>query len=77
MRRVMKNTLFLLPAAFLAACASPFSPEQACSTRTACEAKPSGDYVNPLADYVNPLTDYVNPWTRGDTTNNGGNGGSN
>ena len=80
MRRVLKNTLMLLPAAILAACASPMSPEQAAcvpASQGACEAKPTGDYINPLADYTNPLADYTNPLARGDTTNNnGGNGGS-
>jgi hypothetical protein len=70
MRRVLKNTLILLPAAILAACASPMAPEQV-------EAKITRDYINPLTDYTNPLTDYTNPLTRGDTTNNnGGNGGN-
>jgi hypothetical protein len=68
MRRVLKNTLILLPAAILAACASPMAPEQV-------EAKITRDYINPLADYTNPLADYTNPWAR-DTTNNGGNGGN-
>jgi hypothetical protein len=78
MRRLLKNTIMLLPAAFLAACASPTSPEQAAcfpTSRGACEAKPTGDYINPLADYINPLADYINPLAKDDTTNNG-NGGN-
>jgi len=66
MRRVVQVITTLLPAALLAACASPTAPAQAsCDTGkvpyASCENKADRDYINPLADYINPLADYINP----------------
>ncbi|HEX9562967.1 MAG TPA: hypothetical protein VF981_03320 [Gemmatimonadaceae bacterium] len=62
MRRAVQVLTVVLPAAFLAACASPTAPSQAqCASGkvpyASCDnqVKPNGDYINPLADYINPL----------------------
>jgi hypothetical protein len=62
MRRVVQVITTLLPAAYLAACASPTAPSQApCLSGkvpyASCtnQVKPNNDYINPMGDYINPM----------------------